>query len=63
MIIDEPISTEQYAVGFLLGNTELRDAVNKVLLEIAEDGTMLKIAQDYVDDGLVIDGLCLINKK
>jgi ABC-type amino acid transport substrate-binding protein len=55
IILEEPISTEQYAVGFLKGNTELRDAVNKVLLEMAEDGTMLKIAQDYVDDGLVLD--------
>lgn len=60
VILEEPISTEQYAVGFLLGNKELRDTVNKVLLEIAEDGTMLKIAQDYVDDGLVIEGLCLL---
>ena len=60
IILEEPISTEQYAVGFLKGNTELRDAVNKVLLEMAEDGTMLKIAQDYVDDGLVLESLCLV---
>ena len=60
IILEEPISTEQYAVGFLKGNTELRDAVNKVLLEMAEDGTMLKIAQDYVDDGLALESLCLV---
>ena len=34
--------------------------MNKVLLEMAEDGTMLKIAQDYVDDGLVLESLCLV---
>ena len=61
IILDEPISTEQYAVGFLKGNTELRDAVNAELLKMAEDGTMLKIAEQYVDEGLVIESLCLID--
>ena len=60
VILDEAISTEQYAVGFLLGNTQLRDAVNEQLLAMAKDGTMLKLAQDYVDDGLVIEGLCML---
>ena len=46
----------------LAGNTELRDAVNDELLKMAEDGTMLEIAQKYVDQGLVLDSLCLINK-
>ena len=49
VILDEP-------------NTELRDAVNDELLKMAEDGTMLEIAQKYVDQGLVLDSLCLINK-
>ena len=62
VILDEPLSTEQYAIGFLKGNTELRDAVNAELLKMAEDGTMLEIAQKYVDRGLVLDSLCLINK-
>lgn len=61
VILDEPISTEQYAVGFLLGNTELRDAVNAELLKMAEDGTMLEIAQNYVDAGLVIESLCMLD--
>lgn len=59
VVLDEAISTEQYAVGFLLGNTELRDAVNEQLLKLAEDGTMMKIAENYVDAGLSLDGLCL----
>ena len=62
VILDESISTEQYAIGFLKGNTELRDAVNAELLKMAEDGTMLSIAQNYVDQGLVLDSLCLIGK-
>ena len=63
LILDEPLSTEQYAIGFLLGNTELRDAVNEQLLALASDGTMLEIAQDYVDAGLVLEGLCLIETE
>lgn len=59
-ILDEAVSTEQYAIGFLKGNTELRDAVNEQLLAMAKDGTMLKIAEQYVDEGVVIDSLCLI---
>ena len=60
VILDEPISREQYAIGFLKGNTALRDAVNEQLLAIAKDGTMLTIAENYVDQGLVIENLCLI---
>jgi len=62
VILDEPISTEQYGIGFLLGNTELRDQVNTVVKEMAADGSMLEIAQKYVDKGLVIEALCLISK-
>ena len=59
-MLDEKVSTEQYAIGFKKGNTELRDAVNAELLKMAEDGTMLSIAEKYVDQGLVIDSLCLV---
>lgn len=62
IILEEAVSTEQYAVGFLLGNTELRDLVNAELLAMAQDGTMLRIAENYVDKGLVIDSLCMINR-
>ena len=60
VILDEPLSTEQYAIGFLKGNTELRDAVNAELLKMAEDGTMMSIAENYVDEGLVLESLCLV---
>ena len=36
-ILDETISSEQYAVGFFLGNTALRDEVQSTLLEMVED--------------------------
>ncbi len=60
VILDEPISQEQYAIGFLKGNEALRDTVNEQLKAMAADGTMLKIAEKYVDDGLVLESLCLI---
>ncbi len=60
VILDDTISTEQYAVGFLKGNTALRDAVNAELKKMAQDGTMKTIAEKYVDQGLVMDSLCLL---
>ena len=46
-ILDEPLSYEQYGVGFKKGNTELKDQVQKTLDEMFEDGTVDKIAQKY----------------
>lgn len=60
VMLTEPVSTEQYAIGFLKGNDALRDKVNDTLKEIAADGTMLAIAQNYVEDGLVLESLCMI---
>lgn len=58
-ILTEALSTEQYAIGFLLGNTELCDAVNAEFLKMAADGTVMKIAEQYVDCGLVLDSICI----
>ena len=55
VILDEKLSTEQYAVGFKLGNEELRDTVNKTLLEMVDDGTFMKIADEWG----VADTVCL----
>lgn len=46
-ILDEPLSYEQYGVGFKKGNTGLKDQVQKTLDEMFEDGTVDKIAQKY----------------
>ena len=35
--LEEPLSTEQYAIGFKLGNTELRDQVQATLDEMVAD--------------------------
>ncbi len=59
VVLSEPVSVEQYAVGFYLGNETLRDTVNEQLLAMAQDGTMMSIAEKYVDKGLSLDSLCL----
>lgn len=56
--LDEQLSTEQYAVGFLKGNTELKNQVEAVLLELSQDGTFMKIAERYADYG-VPESVCL----
>ena len=55
---EQYLSTEQYAVGFLLGNDELKDTVEATLMEMVEDGAFMEIAQKYADYGLV-DAVCL----
>lgn len=55
VVLEEKLATEQYAIGFLKGNTELKDAVEKTLLEMADDGTFTQIADKY---GLT-DSVCL----
>lgn len=47
VILDEVISSEQYAVGFLKGNETLRDEVQSTLMEMVEDGTFAEISDKY----------------
>ena len=51
-ILDEPLTYEQYGIGFKKGNTELKDQVQKTLDEMFKDGTVDKIAQKYSDYGI-----------
>ena len=52
---DNKLAVEQYAVGFLKDNDELRDTVQKTLDEMAADGTFTQIAEKW---GLT-DSVCL----
>ena len=58
VILDDALALEQYAVGFLKGNDSLKDQVEATLMEMVEDGTFTKIAENYADYGLV-DSVCL----
>lgn len=51
-MLEEPLSTEQYAIGFKKDNEELRDQVQATLDEMAEDGTLAEIAAKYKDYNL-----------
>lgn len=46
-ILDEPLSNENYGIGFKKNNTDLRDQVQKTLDEMFEDGTIKSIAKKY----------------
>lgn len=50
--LEEPLSTEQYAIAFKLGNEALRDQVQATLDEMVEDGTFDAIAANYADYNL-----------
>lgn len=58
--LDEPLSTEQYGIGFKKGNEELRDQVQDTLFEMYKDGTFDEIAAKYSDYNLP-DMVCLGN--
>lgn len=47
VILEEPLSTEVYAVGFLLGNEALRDVVQEQLDAMAADGKFAEIAEKW----------------
>ena len=47
VILPETLNSEQYGVGFKLGNEELRDIVNADLKKLAEDGTVAELAEKY----------------
>lgn len=55
IMLKDRISSEEYGIGFKLGNTELRDEVQTALLEMLADGTFDEIAEKW---GLT-DSVCL----
>lgn len=57
VILDEPIQSEQYGIGFAKGNDELKDTVWAELLKLYEAGEVDKLAEQYeVADMLCIGG-------
>lgn len=57
-VLDEQLASEQYGVGFLKGNTELKDEVEAVIKEMADDGTIKEIAKKYSDFGME-ESICI----
>jgi polar amino acid transport system substrate-binding protein len=56
IVLDEAVASEEYGVGFLLGNTALRDKVQKTLEEMAADGTTAKISEKWFGADVTIIG-------
>ena len=54
-ILDEPIQSEQYGIGFAKGNEELRDTVWAEVMKLYDEGEIDKLAEQYG----VADMLCL----
>ena len=58
----EPLSTENYAVGFAKdGDTAMVDAVNKTLKEMYDDGTIAKLCEKWGEYGISIDNWVLVD--
>ncbi|WP_281702769.1 transporter substrate-binding domain-containing protein [Cryptobacterium curtum] len=53
--LSEALSTENYAVGFKLGNSELAQKVTATLKEMAADGTVKQLCEKYAQYGLSYD--------
>ncbi len=51
-IVGESLAVEEYGVGFLKGNTELRDKLQAALDEMAKDGTMAQISQKWFGEDI-----------
>ena len=58
VILEETLSSEQYGIGFLLGNDDLKNQVEETLNEMIADGTFMEIAEKYSDFGLV-ESVCV----
>ena len=57
VIMDEPIQSEQYGIGFKKGNDELKDTVWNEVLKLYDAGEVDKLAEKYeVADMLCIGG-------
>ena len=58
----EPLSTENYAVGFAKdGDQAMVDAVNKTLKEMYDDGTIAELCEKWGEYGISIDNWVLVD--
>ena len=55
-VLDDTLAEEQYGVGFLKGNTELRDKVQKALEDMVKDGTFAEISKKWFGEDVGIIG-------
>ena len=58
-VLEEALGSEQYGIGFRLGETELRDKVNEALIALAKDGTIEEIAKSKEEYAEILEFLSL----
>lgn len=56
VILSEAIQSEQYGIGFKLGNDELKDAVWAEVVKLYEEGKIQELAEKY---DISVDTLCI----
>ena len=59
LILEEPLNSEHYAVGFAKGNEDLAAAVEADLLALVADGTVEELCEKYADQGVSFDAWVL----
>ena len=55
-ILEESLASEEYAIGFKKGNTELCEKVQQTLEEMAADGTMAEISEKWFGEEITTVG-------
>ena len=56
VVLDEAVASEEYGVGFALGNEALRDQVQAALEEMAADGTLAQISNEWFGEDITTIG-------
>ena len=56
VVLDESVASEEYGVGFALGNEALRDQVQAALEEMAADGTLAQISNEWFGEDITTIG-------
>ena len=55
-VLDKALANEEYGVGFRKNEPELRDEVERILLEMAADGTVAKISTKWFGKDISVIG-------
>lgn len=56
VVLDEHLSTEEYGIGFRKGDVKLRDEVQRILNDMAADGTIAEISTKWFGADISVVG-------
>ena len=52
IVLDEALADEEYAIGFRKADVALRDEVQRILVEMKNDGTLAEITEKWFDEDI-----------